>query len=216
MAKIKSNPFVIYVLWIIATMIGWLAGIFSLDSNAETYMDVIRLLPIYFADGLLIGLAVGIGQAFVLKRFIGLISAWVWATALGYGLAFLMGLIVSVLIPSIVWMFQGAYLLPIIEPSTTTIFLNMDDLFWGGILIGAMQWPILRKFIPSPNRNKAILWTLATWFVLGVSVFVRALTYRNFLAEFQMGIMGIVMGIATGLVLLVFLSSSETVRKYYG
>jgi len=216
MSKIKLDAFVIYLLWIIATTIGWLAGIFSLDSNAETYMDVIRLLPIYLADSLFIGLAVGICQALVLRRFTDLILAWVWATVLGYILTFLTGLMVSVLIPSIISISQRQYLLPFSEPSTITIFLNMDDLFWGGFLIGCVQWRVLKKIIPSPSRNKAILWVLVTWFVLGVSVFVRALTYRNFLAEFQMGIMGIVLGIATGLVLLVFLSSSETVRKYYG
>jgi hypothetical protein len=171
-------------------------------------MDIIFLLPVYLADGLIIGFLAGTGQALVLRKFTASISPWVWSTVLGYGLAFLGSLIISVLIPSIVWIFQGEYLLPFVEPSTATIFLNMDDLFWGGFLIGFIQWRALKKIIPNPNRNKGILWVLATWFVFGTSVFIRAFTYGNFLDKFQMGIMGIVMGITTGLILLVFLQNS--------
>ena len=208
MTKTNLNVLVAYFFWIIGTMIGWSAGILNLESNAETYMDIIFLLPVYFANGLMIGLLVGAGQALVLRKFTDSISPWIWSTILGYGLAFPVGLIISVLIPSIVWILQGEYLLPFVEPSTAAIFLNMDDLFWGGFLIGFIQWRALKKIIPNPNRNKGILWVLATWFVFGMSIFIRALTYGNFLDKFQMGIMGIVMGITTGLVLFVLLQNS--------
>jgi hypothetical protein len=209
-AKVKPNPFVIYLLWILATAIGWWLGILNLDFTAKTYMDIVRLLPIYLAAGLLIGLVVGIGQALVLRRFTNLSWQWAWATLLGYGLAFLAGLIVTILIPSILIRVRyGIYFLPLVEPSTVSVWLNMDDLFWGGFLIGIFQWPILKKIIPSPSRNKALLWVLANWFVLGSSLFIRAFTHQSTLASFQMTIMGAIMGIVTGAILLIFLSNSD-------
>jgi hypothetical protein len=211
--RVKPNRFAFYLLWILVTTIGWSAGVFTLNSTARTYMDVVRLLLFYLADGLLIGFVLGIGQALVLKRFTPLSSSWVRATVLGYGLAFLMGLLVSISIPSIVWGLQGEHLLPFARPSTVSIWFNMDDLFWGGFLIGPVQWQVLRKIIPGPNRKKAILWMLATWFVLGVSVFIRAFTHETMFASFQMGMMGIVMGAVTGAILLRFLSNPEPVEE---
>lgn len=212
-AKTQPRRLAIYLLWILATMIGWLAGVFDLNSTARTYMDVVRLLLIYLADGLLIGFVLGIGQALVLRRFTHLNWSWMGATVLGYGLAFLTGLIVTVLIPSIVWLSHGEYLLPFVEPSTISIFLNWHDIFWGGFLIGPIQWQVLKKAIPGPTQSKAILWMFGNWFVLGASLFISAFTHKTFLANFQMGIMGIVMGVVTGAILLSFLSNSDSVEE---
>lgn len=204
-AKTQPKRLAIYLLWILATTIGWSAGLFNLDFEAKTYLDVLRLLPIYLIDGLLIGFIMGIGQELVLRRFTHLSWEWVRATVLGYGLAFLMGAIVSVLIPSLVWLSHGEYLLPFINASTISIWLNIDDLFWGGILIGALQWPVLKKIIPNPTSKKGLLWVLVTWLVLGASVYVRIFTHGNFLREFQRGIMGMFIGIVTGVILLAIL-----------
>ena len=211
-AKTQPNRFAVYLLWILATTIGWSAGVFALNSTAKTYMDVVRLLPIYLADGLLIGLVLGIGQALVLGRFTHSNWEWARATVLGYGLAFFMGLIVSITIPIIVWGLQGESLLPLSQPSTVSIWFNMDDLFWGGFLIGPIQWRVLKKIIPEPNRNKAILWMLVNWFVLGASMFIRAFTHATIFANFPMPIMGMVMGAVTGVVLLILLSNSDFVE----
>jgi hypothetical protein len=210
--KTQSNGFVIYLLWILATTIGWSAGVFDLNFEAETYMDIVRIMPIYLADGLLIGLVIGIGQAWVLRRFTNLSRSWTWATVSGYGLAFLTGLIVTVLIPTIVWMSHGENLLPVIQPSTVSIWLNMDDLFWGGFLIGPIQWQVLKKIIPNPKRSKALLWMVVNWFVLGINVFIRAFTHETLLANFPMPMMGMVMGAVTGVVLLTFLSNADPVE----
>lgn len=201
-AKRQPNRLTIYLLWILATTIGWSAGVFHLDFEAKTYLEVLRLLPTYLIDGLLIGLIMGIGQELVLRRIAHLNWEWVRVTVLGYGLAFLMGGTVSVLIPSIVWLSHGEYLLPFMNASTVSIWLNIDDLFWGGILIGALQWPVLKKIIPNPNSKKGLLWVLVTWFVFGASVYVRIFTHGNFLGEFQMGMMGMFIGIVTGVILL--------------
>jgi hypothetical protein len=208
-SKTQSNRLAIYLLWILATTLGWSAGVFDLDSTAKTYMDVVRLLLIYLADGLLVGFVLGVGQALVLRKFAPSNWDWVRVTALGYGLAFLMGLLVSVSIPSIIWGLRGEWLLPFARPSTVSIWFNMDDLFWGGFLIGPIQWRVLKKIVPNPTRSKAILWMLVNWFVLGISMFIRAFTHDTIFANFPMPMMGMVMGAVTGVVLLTFLSDSD-------
>jgi hypothetical protein len=212
MAKTKPNQFAIYLLWILATTIGWSAGVFDLDFTAKTYIDVLHLLPIYLVDGLLIGFVLGIGQALVLKRIAPLNWSWVRVTVLGYGLAFFTGLIVSICIPSILWGLQGESLLPFAQPSTVSVWFNMDDLFWGGFLIGPTQWRVWKKIIPDPKHKKAILWMLVNWFVLGVSMFIRAFTHETLLANFPMPMMGMVMGAVTGVVLLTFLSNADPIE----
>jgi hypothetical protein len=210
--KAQPNRSALYLLWILATTIGWSAGVFGLNSTAKTYMDVARLLLIYLADGLLIGLVLGIGQALVLRKFTLLNWEWVRVTVLGYVLAFVIGLLVSISIPSIVWGLQGEYLLPFTQPSTVSIWFNIDDLFYGGFLIGPIQWRVLKQIIPNPKRSKAILWMLVNWFAIGVSMFIRAFTHETLLANFLMPTMGIVMGMVTGAVLLTFLSNSDSVE----
>jgi hypothetical protein len=212
-AKTQPNRLAIYLLWILATTIGWSAGVFNLDFEAKTYLEVLRLLSVYLIDGLLIGLIMGLGQELVLRRMTHLNGEWVRATVLGYGLAFLMGVIVSVLIPSLVWLSHGEYLLPFMDASTVSIWLNIDDLFWGGILIGAVQWSVLKKIIPNPTLKKGLVWVLVTWFVLGASVYVRIFTHGNFLGEFQMGMMGMFIGIVTGLILLVILRPQDSMAS---
>lgn len=213
-ARVKPSPFVTYLLWTLATTIGWWAGVLDLDFDAKTYLEIVRLLPIFLADGLLIGLVLGIGQALVLRRLTSFNWQWVWVTCIGYGLAFMTGLVVTTLIPSIIIRLRyGTSFLPLVEPSTVSIFLNMDDLFWGGFLIGIFQWPILKTIVPNPGWNKALLWVLANWFVLGASIFVRAFTQESLLANFQMPILGVVMGITPGGILLILLSNSDLVAN---
>lgn len=213
MLKSKLNSPGLYLLWILATTIGWSAGVLNMNTEVHTYMDVLRSVPVYLINGLLIGLVAGLGQALILRTFGTLTQEWIWASAVGYGLSFVAGLVVSVLIPSIVWLSRGDYLLPFTEPSTVSMRLNMDDLFWGGLLIGIIQWRVLRKIIPDPNLSKAMAWALAPWFVLGLSTFVGALTHRNVLSGFQMGIMGVVMGAITGWILIAFLQNSHSTKQ---
>ena len=59
---------VFFILWAIVSALGWLAGILDLTSNAKTYLEVARLIPIYLLDGLLVGLVTGMGQALILRR----------------------------------------------------------------------------------------------------------------------------------------------------
>jgi hypothetical protein len=212
MKKLISHPVVFFLLWILVTMLGWSVGIFSLDRDAGTYSDVIRLLPIYFVDGLLIGLVVGIGQAFLLNTITEAASSWVWVTALGYAAAFFLGLVITVMIPAVAFGLRGNGFLPIVEPSTMTIYLNTDDLFWGALLIGFVQWRVLKNIIPNPKSSIGILWVMGTWFSVGLTFLVRAFTHNTFLDGYQMSIVGMIVGVITAVILLTSLKSSAVSR----
>ena len=141
------NLMAIYLLWVIATAIAWLVGIFDLtNASAHSYVEIARLLPVYLLNGLLIGVVAGIGQALILRRFMQQASHWFWATTLGYTLAFPVSLILTVLIPAIAFPLHGEKFLPISGPSTMTIYL-MDSLFWGAFIIGVAQWQVLKQIV---------------------------------------------------------------------
>ena len=210
MKRVISHPVVFFLLWILVTMLGWSMGIFNLDRDAGTYSDTIRLLPIYFVDGLLIGLVVGIGQAFLLSTISEAASSWVWVTALGYAAAFFLGLVITVMIPAVAFGLRGNGFLPVVGPSTMTIYLNTDDLFWGAFLIGLMQWRVLRNIIPNPKPSYGILWMMGTWLSVGLTFLVRAFTHDTFWDGHQMSIVGMIMGVITAVILLTSLKSSAS------
>jgi len=213
MKKIISHPVVFFLLWILVTMLGWSVGIFNLDRDAGTYSDVIRLLPIFFVDGLIIGLVVGIGQAFLLSTITESALSWVGVTALGYATAFLLGLVITVMIPAVAFGVRGNEFLPVVEPSTMTIYLNMDDLFWGAFLIGFVQWRVLKRIIPNPKPSIGILWMVGTWFSIGLTFLVRAFTHHTPLDAYQISIVGSIVGVITGAMMLSFHAGSTMVES---
>ena len=208
-----STQISMYFLWILATSVGWFSGIFDLtDSIARTYLEIVRLIPLYLAEGLLIGMVIGIGQMLILRRIMPKASPWFWATLLGYALAFPTGLLVTVLIPSIAFPLQGMHFLPLAGPSTMTIYLFPDSLFWGGFMVGILQWQVLKQIVPNPNLKKAALWIFASWLGFGLGILARGWVWDFHLPELEMGIMGLLIGLVTGLALLILIGKPESAR----
>ena len=200
-----SNRMVIYWLWVPATAIAWFAGIFDLtNASARSYSEIARLLPVYLLDGLLIGSVAGMGQAWILRGFMPQVSRWFWATALGYTLAFPVSLILTILIPAIAFPIHGEKFLPIYGPSTMTIYLA-DSLFWGAFIIGIAQWQVLKQIVQQPDVKKAMLWTLSTWLGCGLGIFVQGWLLNVHLAALDRAAIGLVLGMVTGLALLILL-----------
>ena len=160
--KSLTDRLVFYLLWVIVIALGWVAGVLDLTLNAKTYLEVIRLIPIYLLNSLLIGLITGVCQTLILRWGIPQSLQWFWNTLLGYTLAFPAGLLIEVLILSITFPLQGADFLPLSEPSTMTLYLYPQSLFWGAFIVGLAQWPVLKRFIPGLNAKKRALWVLAT------------------------------------------------------
>lgn len=202
---------VFFLFWVIVSALGWLAGILDLTSNARTYLEVAQLIPAYLLDGLLVGLVTGIGQALILRKVMPRTSRWFWNTLLGYTLAFPAGLLVEVLIPSIAFPLQGAEFLPLSRPSTMTIYLYPQSLFWGAFIVGLAQWPVLRHFIPDPNAKKRALWVLVTWVGPGLGIFARWFFFGILFTDIEKLSMGVATGVITGLAFLIMTNQAENV-----
>jgi hypothetical protein len=204
------NLLATYLLWVIATAIAWLAGIFDLTkASAHSYLEIARLIPVYLLAGLLIGVVAGIGQALILRKLMPKISRWFWATTLGYALAFPISLILTVLIPAIAFPLQGEKFLPFAGTSTMTIYL-MNSLFWGAFIIGIAQWQVLKQIVQKPNAKKAALWIFSSWLGCGLGIFVRGWLWNVHLAGLDRVVIGIVIGMITGLALLILLKQSDS------
>lgn len=211
--RVASNRFMIYLLWVLVTSLGWLAGIVKLGVSARTYLEIARLMPLYLAEGLLIGAVVGVGQAWVLRSFIPRISEWFWATLLGCALALPAGLVVMVSIPSIAFPLQGEAFLPLYGSSSMTIFsMYPESLFWGNFLVGIAQWRVLKQYIPDPDVKKAVLWILAPSLGSGLGICMEVAV------GIQMGwlgrtTIGAVIGMVTGLVLLMLVGKHNATKQ---
>lgn len=205
---------VFFLLWVFVSALAWVAGIIDLTSDARTYLEVARLIPLYLLDGVIIGLVTGIGQALILQRFMLKPSRWLWSTLLGYALAFPAGLLIEVLIPSITFPLQGADFLPLSGPSTMTIYLYPQSLFWGAFILGLTQWSVLKRFIPNPNAKKRALWVLATWLGPALGIFARSLFFSIPFVTVERFSMGTAMGIVTGLVFLILTSQVQSESSF--
>lgn len=205
-----ADRLVFFLLWVIVSALAWMAGIVDLTSDARTYLEVARLIPIYLLDGVLIGFVTGIGQALILQRFMLKPSRWFWSTLLGYMLALPAGLLIEVLVPSITFPLQGADFLPLAGPSTMTIYLYPQSLFWGAFIVGLAQWPVLKRFISDPNAKKRVLWVLATWLGPGLGIFARSLFFSIPFVAVERLSMGAAMGIVTGFALLILTCQAQS------
>lgn len=205
------NFLVLYILWIVATALGWWAGIIDLTaSNARTYLEVARLIPVYLLNGIFIGMVTGVGQMLILRKTIPKPSRWFWVTLLGYTLAFPAGVLILVLIPSIAFPLQGMDFLPLTEPSTMTFYMYPQSLFWGIFIVGLVQWPVLKCCISNPSAKKRVLWVLATWLGSGMGIFTRRLFADIPIANAEQLAIGISIGVVTGLVLMILISQIQS------
>ncbi len=212
--RIASNRFMAYLLWLLVTALGWLVGVIHLSTNARTFLEIARLIPLYLAEGLLIGAAVGIGQAWALRSFIPRMSEWFGATLLSYALALPAGLIIMISIPSIAFPLQGEAFLPLSGPSSMTIYsLFPESIFWGGFLVGIAQWRILKQFIPDPDVKKALLWILTPSLGFGLGIFIWRCLWAGPFGWLGRTALGAVNGMLTGLVLLILFGQNQAAKK---
>ena len=125
-AKLARNEFGLWAGWTLATMLGMLAGFVppALIVGSFDLLLVRILVPLWA------GFLVGLFQWLVLHRYLTHSADWVLDTGAGWGLGFALGLVIIELI-------GGSFL------GTLIGYI----LF--GIIIGLVQWPILRREVPS-------------------------------------------------------------------
>jgi hypothetical protein len=182
--KVKRNEFGLWLEWTLATAGGMLVGFFLT-------IPLVNLLDLGFARvivPIVAGLLIGFAQWIVLRRYLTTSVDWVLAGGTAWAVGYAFGLL---LIQSLSGTFLGgvaAYLL-------------------FGAIIGLVQWPILRREIPS-----ALLWlavnTLAWATGLWASQATLSLFFRDPVIEPVVstlviaGTSGLVAGAITGLALI--------------
>lgn len=202
------------LLWIGVCAIGWfLAPINTFYPDLRTYLEVGNRALAYAACGIISGLVIGFGQFLVLKSKCYSTKKWFFMTLAGYTLAWPIGLAISTLIPAISWSLHGSGFLPIKEPSTIFYFPFPGDIFFGGWVVGIVQWVALRQILPYRNSRLAVLWILGVWLSIGLGL-IAMIIGRSAPININSGMLfdttlaiervyiGLVSGLITGLLLL--------------
>ena len=120
--------------WVVATTAGWIIGFAICEAVVKPIVDT---LTHFNSDGAVIGIAIGIGQALVLKSRISRTRWWILASIIGFGI----GKNVS-------------------DPVAQAISGPLGSALGGlaiGTSLGVVQWLVLRRHIP-----EARWWILAT------------------------------------------------------
>jgi hypothetical protein len=128
--RVTRPEMTLWLEWVIATTVGWVVG-FAICEAFKAFLDSIQ------ADGVVIGLSVGIAQWLVLRGRIGRAAWWILATVIGFGVGKWIGERLVEADPGIV-----------------------GDLLSGvaiGVSVGVAQWLILR-----PQITRAAWWVVAS------------------------------------------------------
>jgi hypothetical protein len=208
-------------IWVAVCAFGWLFGpLPGLAVLAYSLADVIRLLPIYFLQGLLIGVVVGAGQALVIRMVGGKPLRWFGATLIGYALTFPAGLLIDAAIP---WRSCLAGNADLLASGSRWCFTPFPAaLFLGLFVIGAAQWLALRPMLARQDRLTAALWVFGLWashmlsFLLGHWFSTISLQVRPTEAFELIGyrvLTGAAIGALTGLLILILLSEKRQPLK---
>lgn len=181
--------------WTGATFIGWVLGFFFTLAGAIV-ADIAGVEDAQFFVGIGMGTGVGYGQLRWAGARFGATNRWVAASAVGMGAPFVASDVLHA-----VWS-QWSFSLPL-------------SVAVGGLLVGWLQWRLLRKRSRRPGwwvPACIVAWTLAAATV-GLSGLVPG---SGWLALFSLGSIllgGVVLGAASGGVLVWLLRSPPAVRE---
>jgi formate/nitrite transporter FocA (FNT family) len=134
-AKVKRNEFGLWLEWTLATAGGMLIG-FLLT------IPLVNLLDLGFARvivPILAGALIGFSQWIVLRRYLTTSADWVLAGGTAWAVGYALGLL-------------------LIQNLSGTLFGGVAAYFLFGAIVALVQWPMLRREIPS----------LLTWIVVNI------------------------------------------------
>lgn len=184
--KVKSD----FVLkrWTKSIFLGWLLGVI-LIITLSSFLDSIGIQNMQFYLGIGMGTGVGLVQWVALRKIVALNVNWVWLSALGMGIPFV---VLDLLL------------------SGTNMYKPLFGISLGSLTLGLMQYSILKKY-----SKKAYLWIFgcfAGWTLAVSTVFMINFTMRLanilssnlVLAFINLSLIlagGIVLGLVTGITL---------------
>jgi len=206
--------------WIITAAVGWSLKVVDFGLIEQWTVRSMTELPaiILFSafSGLISGLVLGIGQQAIIHH----LSTekkhdWWWKTVIGCSLLAPAGIGIITLITWIGISIRGDIFLP--DNQSMGISLYPGYLFYGGIILGIMQWSGLRNIIGKRGWKEALLWILGIWtsFGLGIisglitaDIVSRPVTQSTWNYFLEITVTGIVYGVVSGAILLIFLNES--------
>jgi hypothetical protein len=168
-----------FIRWVRGTFVGYLLGfVFIILGGIVGHL--LDMPESNFIVGIAMGAGVGYGQGRVAKDWLGTIWPWLWATAIGLAVPF-----VLVDIAAVVWSdFDGLRYLEL-------------DVAVAGLCVGLLQRRILRSH--SDRANWWVLFSVAGWSLAAWTAAVTPMGGQNALLNLGMILGGgVVLGIVTG------------------
>lgn len=193
-AKVQRNELGLWLGWALATAAGMALGYLP----AALLVSILDLGLARVIVPLLVGFLVGFAQWLVLRQYMTNSHDWILAGGAGWALGYAIGL----------WIVQ------LLSRSPLGTWLGYV-LF--GVLIGLVQWPVLRREIP-----KASTWVLASlvgWalgaaasYIIVNAIFTGDQASLPLVAVVDSGLTGLVAGGITGLALVWLVRQPDRVR----
>lgn len=182
--KVEQHPFRLWLGWTLATAIGMLMGhLILIPLFAKVDLGLARVIA-----PLLGGVFVGFAQWLVLRGYLTHCSDWVWAGGTSWAAAYAIGLFVVQNLHGYMLISLVAYIL-------------------FGVIVGLVQWPILRREIP--NVWAWVLANVIGWTVgFFISQYLVGLWFgpvyydQALVTAVSPGISGLAAGAVAGLALL--------------
>jgi len=199
----------LFIKWLAVTTIGWTISPLAIGGvNVHSLPELNALIASYFFNGALIGVIVGLGQAFILKSRQVPWLKWTLVTFNAYAV----GLPVSVWLASSFALWDWPADLPKLT-GNPGIFMNisLSQAALGGLLLGVSQWLILREHIVLVTRRGALLWILGNLSGLGLGGFLATILDSLILMGYfsapighvvTRASVGAVLGLVTGVILI--------------
>lgn len=214
-SQLKISLFWVY--WILATSLGWSVRTLDLvlikSWDIRTLDELFRIMLLSIVSGLLGGIIIGFGQQQVLRQILSKHSDdWWWKTVIGKCLLAPFGIGIITLIAWSSFTIRGEVFLP--ESKTMILFLYPNYLFYGGIILGVLQWSSFRNILEKKGWKETFLWILGIWTSIGFGVLAGKIVTGSVLnadAQFasrflvEQVVTGVIYGIVSGVIVLILL-----------
>lgn len=201
---LRRDSWTLWEWWVLATIVGEFIGIgmIAVTSAIASHLTTVNTVALLHIVGALEGIALGLAQWLVLRRYVKHVGWWILATMIGAIAAWLIGLQVTVIL--ILIFSKSAFV--------TTSAALLKAVFglgvWVGTVLGFSQWLVLRTHV-----RRGALWIVANAFAWGVGLLVAwvgatlvnpgELRFEIALVGIATGVtIGVVVGAITGLVLI--------------
>lgn len=145
----RQNGLILWERWVLATAVAELVGLnMAVVINASISMfGNLNMYAILLLVGILEGAVLGFAQWLVLRRYIHNATRWILATTIGALLAWLIGLLVSIIM---------AFASVLNGGRTATLLLGVVLLGTGvGTVLGFAQWLVLKPYVRVYLRSSA-------------------------------------------------------------